>query len=136
MNDVEKKIHDCEERIGQLSSRIALVNTEAFQTYQKIAVRPLVEGIEAQLLRVRNEGPLTDYEMGVLQGQRQALLGLTFDEAQCQNAISELRQRITNLREEQKALAQRVSHHEGIQRREGRPLYQEVETTQPQGEWK
>ena len=132
---IDEQIKNAEDRIAQLACRINLVNTEAFQVYQEQAVRPQVAAIEHAILTVRQDGPPSEYELGVLQGQRQALLGLTFDEPQCQNAITELRAKIASLHEEKKRLSQKQSWHEPPERRGERPLYQEVDTTQPQGEW-
>lgn len=132
--DIGREILAAERAIAGLTCRIALVGTEAFKDYQRLAVGPNVKDIENRLLVVRTE-PLTPYELGVLQGQRQVLMGLTFDANECQNAIKKLRAKISDLEDQRKAMDQRVGKFKAPDRRGERPLYAEAEATTPQGEW-
>ena len=132
---IDAEIKNAELSIEALACRISLISTEQFQNYQAQAVQPQIKVIEQAILMVRSDGPPSEYELGVLQGQRQALLGLTFDEAECHNAIQKLKARIVDLQEQKKIHAQRSDRFQDPERKGGRSLYAEVESTQPQGEW-
>jgi len=134
LGTIDKTISAAEQAIAGLTCRIALVGTEAFQDYQRMAVGPNVQEIESKLLAVRPE-PLTPYEMGVFQGQRQVLMGLTFDANECQNAIKKLRAQISDLQDQRKAMEQRISKFKAPDRRGERPLYAEAEASTPIGDW-
>jgi predicted nucleic acid-binding Zn-ribbon protein len=134
LQEIEKVIEKKTFQLEALSARAFLASTEAFQSFQRTSLAMGIQEVERQILKPRDEAP-TDYQLGKLHGQLQALKGLTFTEAECNDSLKDIQGEIERLQGEKTQLQER-KRIEPPKRRDVRAPNSGQESTPPKGDWR